>query len=50
VGDPALRAAEWDFVAARRRLEAKPKSAGEKLTSIDDAAARVTEGERGGAA
>src|SRR5437588_12344674 len=46
VGDPALRPAEWDFVAARRRLEAKPKSAGEKLTSIDDAAARVTEGDR----
>ena len=46
MGDPALRPAEWDFVAARRRLEAKPKSAGEKLTSIDDAAARVTEGDR----
>lgn len=30
-----------DFAAARRRLEAKPKSAGEKLTSLDDAAARV---------
>src|SRR5207248_9738308 len=46
VGDSALRPAEWDFIAARRRLEAKPKSAGDKLTSIDDAAARVTEGDR----
>ena len=31
--------AEYDFRAARRRLEAKPKSAGEKLTSLEDAAA-----------
>jgi glutaconate CoA-transferase subunit A len=46
VGDPALRSAEWDFVAARRRLEDKPKSAGEKLTSLDDAAARVADGDR----
>jgi len=46
VGDPALRPAEWDFVAARRRLESKPKSAGDKLTSIDDAAARVLDGDR----
>ena len=36
--------AEYDFRAARRRLEAKPKSAGEKLTSLEDAAARVPDG------
>src|SRR5262249_59910001 len=46
VGDPALRSPEWDFVAARRRLEEKPKSAGEKITSLDDAAARVSDGDR----
>lgn len=33
-----------DFVAARRRLEAKPKSAGEKLTTLEAAAARVEDG------
>ncbi|MBI2202939.1 MAG: CoA transferase subunit A [Candidatus Rokubacteria bacterium] len=38
------REREFDFVAARRRLEAKPKSAGEKLTSVEDAASRVTDG------
>lgn len=32
-------------MAARRRLEAKAKSAGEKLTSLDDAAARVGDGD-----
>jgi hypothetical protein len=32
-------------VAARRRLEAKAKSAGEKLTSLDDAAGRVKDGD-----
>ena len=46
MGDPALRGAEWDFLGARRRLEAKPKSAAEKLTSLDDAAARVLDGDR----
>jgi glutaconate CoA-transferase subunit A len=45
VGDRALKPSEYDFVAARRRLEAKPKSAGEKLTSLDDAAARVADGD-----
>jgi glutaconate CoA-transferase subunit A len=45
VGDPDLNPAEYDFVAARRRLEAKPKSAGEKLTSIEDAVARVSDGQ-----
>jgi glutaconate CoA-transferase, subunit A len=45
VGDPRLNPAEIDFAAARRRLEAKPKSAGEKLTSLDDAAARVRDGD-----
>ena len=32
-------------MAARRRLEAKPKSARDKLTSIEDAAARVRDGD-----
>jgi glutaconate CoA-transferase subunit A len=41
VGDPDLRPAEHDFVAARRRVEAKAKSAGEKLTTVEDAVARV---------
>jgi glutaconate CoA-transferase subunit A len=36
---------EYDFEAARRRLEAKPKSAGEKLTTLDEAAARVKDGD-----
>src|SRR5262245_64837602 len=36
--------AEYDFRAARRRLEAKPKSAGEKLVSLAEAAARVPDG------
>ena len=46
MGDPELRAAEWDFVAARRRLESKAKSAGDKLTSVEDAVARVADGDR----
>jgi glutaconate CoA-transferase subunit A len=46
VGDPHLRPAEWDFVAARRRLESKAKSAGDKLTSVEDAVARVMDGDR----
>ncbi|HXH84632.1 MAG TPA: CoA-transferase [Candidatus Tectomicrobia bacterium] len=37
--------AEHDFLAARRRLEAKAKSAGEKLTTLEDAAARVRDGD-----
>ena len=41
MGDPGLNPAESDFVAARRRLEAKAKSAGEKLTSVEDAASRI---------
>jgi glutaconate CoA-transferase subunit A len=36
--------AEYDFRAARRRLEAKQKSADEKLVSLEDAAARVPDG------
>lgn len=40
-----MRPAEFDFVAARRRLEAKAKSAGDKLTSPEDAAARVRDGD-----
>ena len=40
-----MNPAEYDFIAARRRLEAKPKTAGEKLTSLDDAAARVRDGD-----
>jgi glutaconate CoA-transferase, subunit A len=45
VGDPRLKPAEYDFIAARARIEAKPKSAGEKLTSLEDAAARVKDGD-----
>jgi len=45
VGDPRLKPSEHDFVAARRRLEAKPKSAGEKLTTLEDAARRVRDGD-----
>ncbi len=40
-----MRAAEYDHLAARRRLEAKAKSAGEKLTTVEDAAARVRDGD-----
>ncbi len=36
---------EFDFHAARLRLEAKTKSAGEKLTSLDEAVARVKDGD-----
>ena len=36
---------EYDFQAARLRLEAKAKSAGEKLTTIDDAVAHVKNGD-----
>jgi glutaconate CoA-transferase subunit A len=46
VGDPHLRPSEWDFVAARRRLESKAKSAGDKLTSVEDAVALVADGDR----
>jgi glutaconate CoA-transferase subunit A len=35
---------EFDFLAARRRLEAKAKSGGEKLTTLEDAVARVADG------
>ena len=45
LGDPDLKPAECDFVAARRRLEAKAKSAGEKLTTVEDAVARVKDGD-----
>ena len=45
LGDPGLNPAEYDFVAARRRLEGKAKSAGEKLTTLEDAAARVRDGD-----
>jgi len=38
--------AEYDFIAARRRIEGKKKSAGEKLTSFDDAVARVRDGDQ----
>jgi glutaconate CoA-transferase subunit A len=36
---------EYDFHAARRRLEGKPKSAGPKLGSLEDAVARVKDGD-----
>ncbi len=35
---------EYDFLAARRRLEAKPRPSADKLTSIDDAVARIADG------
>jgi glutaconate CoA-transferase subunit A len=35
---------EFDFRAARRRLEAKPKPAIEKLTALDEAVGRVADG------
>ena len=44
MGAPPLIPSEYDFVAARRRLEAKPKSAGEKLTDLEDAVSRVSDG------
>ena len=34
-----------DFVEARRRLEAKPRVAGEKLTTLEAAARRVKDGD-----
>lgn len=40
-----MKPTEYDFVAARRRLEDKPKSAGEKLTTVEDAVARVRDGD-----
>jgi glutaconate CoA-transferase subunit A len=40
-----VKPAEYDFVAARRRLEAKAKSAAEKLTTVEDAVARVKDGD-----
>jgi glutaconate CoA-transferase, subunit A len=36
---------EYDFVGARHRLEAKPKSAGPKLGSLEDAVALVKDGD-----
>ncbi len=36
---------EHDFVAARRRIEAKAKSAGDKLTTLEDAGLRVKDGD-----
>ncbi len=45
MGDPDLNPAEYDFIAARGRVEAKKKSAGEKLTSLEDAVARVKDGD-----
>jgi len=45
VGDSDLNPVEYDFIGARQRLEAKPKSAGEKLTSLEDAVARVKDGD-----
>ena len=40
-----MKPSEYDFVAARRRLEDKPKTAGEKLTTIEDAVALVRDGD-----
>jgi glutaconate CoA-transferase subunit A len=36
---------EYDFRAARARLEGKPKSAGEKLTTIENAVAQIKDGD-----
>ena len=36
---------EYDFEAARLRLERKPKSAGEKLATLEDAVARIKDGD-----
>ena len=40
-----IAAKEYDFHAARLRLENKAKSAGEKLTSLESVAARVRDGD-----
>jgi glutaconate CoA-transferase subunit A len=40
-----IAAREFDFHAARLRLEGKAKSAGEKLTTLEDAVARVRDGD-----
>jgi glutaconate CoA-transferase subunit A len=40
-----ISAKEYDFHAARVRLEAKTKSAGEKLATLEDAIARVKHGD-----
>ena len=45
MGDPDLNPAEYDFIAARRRVEVKTKSASEKVTSLEDAVARVKDGD-----
>src|SRR2546428_13516335 len=47
MGAPPVKPAEYDFVAARRRLEAKPKSAAEKFTTLEDAVARIKDGDHG---
>lgn len=39
-----MTAREFDFVAARRRVEAKPKAARDKVVSLEDAVARVADG------
>lgn len=39
-----IASCEFDFQAARQRLESKRQSSGEKLTSLDDAVARVADG------
>ena len=40
-----ISAREYDFHAARLRIEAKTKSAGEKLATLEDAVARVKDGD-----
>ena len=45
MGDPHLKSSEYDFIGARRRIEAKAKSAGEKITTVEDAVSRVTDGD-----
>ena len=41
----AIAAKEYDFLAARRRLEAKPKPTADKLTDIEAAIGRVKDGD-----
>ncbi len=45
MGAAPLKSTEYDFVAARRRLETKTKSAGDKLTTVEDAGSRVSDGD-----
>src|SRR3989442_12971588 len=45
MGPPRVNPAEYGLAAGGGRLEAKPKSAAEKLTSLEDAVARIKDGD-----